>query len=42
VLHVKGPNDFERVSGSSIGGGTIYMTMWRESEQNLIICLIAL
>ncbi|GLD94405.1 hypothetical protein PINS_up003016 [Pythium insidiosum] len=24
VLHVKGPNDFERVSGSSIGGGTYW------------------
>lgn len=44
VLHVKGPGDFERVSGSSIGGGTYWglcrlLTKCRSYDEALDLCV---
>lgn len=43
VLHVKGPGDFERVSGSSIGGGTYWglcrlLTKCQSYDEALDLC----
>lgn len=44
VLHVKGPDDFERVSGSSIGGGTYWglcrlLTKCTSYDEALDLCV---
>ncbi|DAZ99215.1 TPA: hypothetical protein N0F65_008082 [Lagenidium giganteum] len=44
VLHVKGPGDFERVSGSSIGGGTYWglcklLTKCQSYDEALNLCV---